>query len=77
MTTSTDKPVLVIFGDKSSEISLQPGVTTADVLASLRLSDDHFLSTRDGQPFGANEEIYDQVSAGQKLFISAPASVAG
>lgn len=66
----------VFHGDKENDIVVRPGTTTQDVLRHLNLSDGFWLSRRDGLPFGHTEIIYGQVAPGEKLFVSAEASVA-
>jgi hypothetical protein len=73
----SEKHVCVTKGNDTIDLTLGAGTTAADVLSQINASSDFFLSTRDGQPFGLNEVIYDQIRDGEKLFCSPPASVAG
>ena len=71
-----EKPVTIIEGDNTYDISIKPGTTVKDVQKNLGLPKDNWLSKADGQPFGDTEDLYDAVKPGEKLYSSARASVA-
>ena len=71
-----DKNLFVVAGDQVHDIVVQPGTTAADVLKSLSLPDDYWISKRNGQPLGETEVLWEIVKDGEKLFASPEARVA-
>ncbi len=68
--------IAIVTPDKVLDATVEPGTTTADVLKFLGLNNGAWLSTRDGLPFGENEQIYCHIKDGDKLYVSPRAEVA-
>lgn len=71
------KNVAVIVGDEVHDIAVLAGTTAADILAECGAPGDYWLATRDGQPFGPEDNVYARVNDGDKLVAAAQATVAG
>jgi hypothetical protein len=74
--TSTDKTVYVVANQNTYPVTLNPGMTTRDVLARLGLPAGFWLSGNDGARFGDDEDLYPAVHDGEKLQASPEAGVA-
>lgn len=69
------KNVAVVCGEKVHDVVVLPGSTSQDILNELGLGD-FLLSPPNGQPFGDNEVLYDQIKDGAKLHATPEANVA-
>ncbi len=68
------KRIAVVVGDDLREVTVRPGTTCADVLAELGVGSDYWLAKRDGQPFGADENVW-ACADGDKLVAIPPVDV--
>lgn len=71
-----ERHVAVVAGEQVFDATLLPASTPRDVLRQAGLPETHFLSLRDGLPFGIDENIYPRVRAGEKLYANPEATVA-
>ncbi len=68
--------VVIAESGKIHDMAVKPGTTAQDLLNAIGLSEGYILSSGRGQePFGNDEEIYDQITDGCKLFASTPVEV--
>jgi hypothetical protein len=68
------KRLAVVVGDDLRELTIRPGTTCADVLAELGVGGDYWLARRDGQPLGADENVW-ACANGEKLVATPPIDV--
>ncbi len=60
------------------DIEIQPGTTAGEILTHIGLGKGYVLSGGRGQePFGNDENVYEQVADGSKLYASTPVEVGG
>ena len=60
-----------------TDLGIEPGTKASEIISQLGLSSEYVLSSGRGQePFGADENVYPEVSDGAKLFSSTPVEVA-
>lgn len=69
-----EKRIAVVVGDDLREVTVRPGTTCADVLAELGVGGDYWLARRDGQPLGADENVW-ACADGEKLVATLPVDV--
>lgn len=72
------KQIAIVIAErgKIEDRTLEAGTTAADIIKDVGLPDSYVLTKgKGGQTFGADEEIYSQVSDGQKLTAVAPVDV--
>ncbi len=68
--------VVIAESGKIKDLSIEPGTEAQEVLNAVGLPEGYVLSSGKGQePFGSDEEIYDKIADGCKLFASTPIEV--
>lgn len=68
--------VVIAESGKFNDLEILPGTTASDVLKTIGLPDGYVLSSGKGQePFGKDENIYDAVTDGAKVYASTPVEV--
>lgn len=70
-----EKPVTILANGVMHDLAVATSTTAADVRRQLNLPAEFLLSRRDGLPFGEHEDIWSKVQAGDKLFMTPPATV--
>lgn len=73
-----DKQIAVVVAgaqdQEVKDVTIKPGTSVRDILSTLEL-DRYILSRRDGTFLNPNDDVYDKVENGEKLFASAEADV--
>ncbi len=69
------KHLAVFSNEKSWDIVVRPGTSTADIRRQTGLPAEFMLSPRQGLPFGEHEDLFGLVRDGDKIFASPPATV--
>lgn len=58
------------------DLTIAPGTTARDIITQVGLADQYLLSRgHNREPFGADENVYESVADGAKLFASSPVTV--
>ena len=71
------KNVCVVNGERVLDTVVEPGTTAADVLNQAQLSPGEFwLTDKTGTPYGDDQELYDQLKDGSKVFAGRRSNVA-
>ena len=76
----SEKRIAVVTAESGQirDMQILPGTTTSDVRRHLGLDSQYLLSTGRGDPpFGEDENIYERLSDGAKVFASTPVEVGG
>ena len=68
--------VVVAGTGQIKDLAIKPGTTAKEILTTVGISDGT-LSRQNGPSFAADENVYEAVTDGQKLFASATADVGG
>lgn len=58
------------------DMSIKPGTTAREIISEVGLAANYLLSRgHSREPFGAEENVYESVADGSKLFASSPVTV--
>lgn len=72
-----EKRISVVRDNEIVDTTILPATTSAELLQSLGIPQDFWVSRKEGSPFGSSENLYELVQDGEKLWISPRAEVAG
>ena len=71
-----DITVVTAESNQTNDLAIQPGTTAREILEQIGLAAPYILTSGRGQePFGGDENVYEQVADGAKLYASTPVTV--